>query len=305
MQKNLILSVADNYTYTDLARFFTSLSKTAYQGHVCVFIGPHNHVDLRPQLEKIGIELIPYRPIFPFLPHPHSQNFATLPDPIHIYNYRHFLYYDYLLHHGHRFNNVLLTDVKDVIFQQDPFAFPMQDALHVAMETQTIAECTWTQDWILAEYPSTVMTELASRQVTCAGTTLGPTGHVMRYLHTMLTTIATMNDAVNCADQAIQNVLLYQGALEPTVRLLNAAGILVTVGTIDPAICHYSKQGYLLTNQGHRVLTIHQADRHPSMLWQLDRFIFDRPWIMSKIKHWVSNSFFLQKAKSLLTALWS
>ncbi|WP_133271228.1 hypothetical protein [Hymenobacter radiodurans] len=142
------------------------------------------------------------------------------------------------------------------------------------METQTIVECTWTWEWLLAGYDEAILEEIKDKRVTCAGTTLGPTAQVMRYLRTILAAIATTKDAVNCVDQAIHNFLFYQGALEPTIQLDNQQGIIMTVGTADPSPYIYDKRGYLLRRDGQPVLTIHQADRHPQMLQELDKFIF-------------------------------
>ncbi|QDA59268.1 hypothetical protein [Hymenobacter jejuensis] len=284
MKKNLILGIADNYSYFDLIRFFKSLSKVNFQGHICIFIGPNNKPDLVYNLKNKKIELISYRLDFPFIDTPHPDNFPSLPSPIHIYNYRHFMYYNYLLENGEEYDNVLLTDIKDVIFQKDPFDFTIEDALYVAIEAHIISDCIWTKQWLLAGYDKEVLDRIKNKRVTCAGTTMGPTEQIKRYLKIMLTAIVATNDAVNCVDQAIQNVLLYQGVLEPTIRLHNEEGIIVTVGTDDPSKYNYNSQGCLLNQKGYPALTIHQADRHPAMLQKLDKFIFKQPFPLSIIK---------------------
>jgi hypothetical protein len=169
------------------------------------------------RIRRCGAEVVRYGKRFPFVADPHPDNVRSLPEPIHIYNYRHFLYYDYLLKHEGEFANVLITDVKDVVFQRDPFDFPIRERIHVAMENPAIpiGRCPWTAPWVVAGYGEEVLERMRHCEMSCAGTTIAPAPLMKRYLRAMLDEIGRMRDAHACADQAAHNLLLHEGAPRP------------------------------------------------------------------------------------------
>jgi hypothetical protein len=230
-----------------------------------------------------GAELIPYRRKFPFIPDPHPEAPRSLPEPIYIFNYRHFLYYDYLLKRGREFRNVLLTDVKDVVFQRDPFAFAIADRIHVAMENPDIplGACPWTSQWVLAGYPAEVLERLRDKALSCAGTTLAPVPLMMRYLELMLREIAVMKDAYECADQAAHNLLLHEGKLDPVERLRNFEGPILTVGT-EPSY-RLNEANELVNRDGAAIAIVHQYDRHSELMR-----LFEAKAVPSFWRRWTS-----------------
>lgn len=284
MAQNLILGLVHDFNYFRIERFFKSLYKTPFKGHVCIFLGPGADEKTRETLTGLGVETIRYTTSFPYIDSPHSDNFKSLPDNIAIYNFRHFLYYDYLLKNGSKFSNVLLTDVKDVVFQKDPFDFAIEDKLYVALEKQTIADCAWTGKWILEGYDNETLQPIQHNLASCAGTTMGPTKHMMQYLYKMLTQINQLKDANASADQAPHNVLLYNHELDPVVKLLTDSDIIMTVGSLHDYPFAYDKEGFLLSGNGKRVNIIHQADRRVELQKQLDKFIFKKPFPLSLVK---------------------
>ena len=277
MKPNLILSISDNYNYSHLSRFFKSLFKSGFKGKMCLFVGPNTGVHTVRKLQSMGVETIAYKPHFPYIDAPHPDNFKQLPDPIHIYNFRHFLYYDYLLKHEGEFGNVLLTDVRDVVFQKEPFDFPIEQSLYVAMESREkiVGSCPYNSAWVLAGYGQQKLDEMAQHIVSCAGTTLGPLPQIKRYLHTLLTAILTLKDAYGCADQAVHNDLLHTGVLKPVRQLFNDDSPILTVGHEHEF--QHDAQGYLLDGQGHRANIVHQYDRHPGLMKIIDKQVFSNP----------------------------
>ena len=272
--ENLILSIV-NKDFSDLDRFFISLTDSGYQGHTCIFAGPNSDPTLMAKLAADGVEIIRFETIFPYVSDPHPDNFKSLPSNTILFNYRYFLYYDYLLKFPGRFANVLLSDIRDVVFQRDPFEIITTDALYIALENNTVDGCEFTKDWIQAGYEQTILDEIKPAPLSCSGTTLGPTAHVLRYLKAMVTEMTTVRDAYHCFCQGIHNVLLHTGQLEPTVRISNQDGLIMTVGIYqDPYQLRYDKQGYMLGKGSERAYIVHQFDRHIAAMLQLDKFIF-------------------------------
>ncbi|GAB3637405.1 hypothetical protein GCM10027422_29950 [Hymenobacter arcticus] len=274
MQNNLILTISDNYNFFHLSRFFLSLFKTPFKGKAVLYAGPNTGESSIKKLESIGVEVIRYNTIFPYIAKPHPDNFKLLPDPIHIYNFRHFLYLDYLLKHEGEFEKVLLTDVRDVVFQRDPFDFNMENALYVAMESRTrkTADCQYNSAWIKNGYGEEVMLEMAPHIISCAGTTLGPTHRVKTYLEALLREIMTLRDAYDCADQAVHNRLLQQGKLEPVIRLYNEDSPVLTVGAEPNFVL--DAEGFVLDGKGTRPTIVHQYDRHPALMAAMDKLVY-------------------------------
>jgi hypothetical protein len=271
---DLILGIVEEYHWHQIARFLLTLRRTRFSGHLCLFAGPGISSATQHKLKKNGAEVIPYGRRFPFIADPHPDAPKSLPEPTYIFNYRHFLYYDYLLKHGHRFRNVLLTDVKDVVFQKDPFDFPIGDQLYVAMESTSIpiGDCVFTSGWIVAGYGEDVLDELKDKELSCAGTVLGTVEAIRRYLRSMLDQIQQMRDAYDCADQAAHNLMLHRGELQPATRLYNFRGPVATVGT--EANMAANDRGQLVNEDESVIAIVHQYDRHPELVRLFDRLAY-------------------------------
>lgn len=295
--RDLILGTVENYDFYEFRRFLMTLRQTRFRGHACLFVGPGISRRTVAKIRKYGVEVVRYRGAFPFVANPHPDAPHALPEPIYVFNYRHFLYYNYLLKHGTIFRNVLLTDVKDVVFQRDPFAFAVGDRIHVAMENPDIpvGSCPWTSQWILAGYPPEVLERLQDEEMSCAGTTLAPVPRMMRYLELMLAEIARMKDAYECADQAAHNLLLHEGKLEPANRLRNFEGPILTVGTEPRYELNDDKE--LVNHDGSAIAVVHQYDRHPELVR-----IYEEKAVPSALRRRASKAAYRAKgaARSLL-----
>jgi hypothetical protein len=276
--QDLILGTVEYYDFYEFRRFLMTLRQTSFRGHVCLFVGPGISRRTIKKIRQYDVEIVRYRGAFPFVADPHPEAPRSLPEPIYVFNYRHFFYYDYLLKHGRKFRNVLITDVKDVVFQRDPFGLPISDRIHVAMENPDIpvGACPWTSQWILAGYPPTVLEALRNADLSCAGTTIAPVPQMMRYLELMLAEIAVMKDAHECADQAAHNLLLHEGKLDRVERLRNFEGPILTVGT-EPTY-ELNKNDELINRDGSVIAVVHQYDRHPDLVRLFERKAVESAW---------------------------
>ena len=75
-----------------------------------------------------------------------------------------------------------------------------------------------------------MLERLKDKEMSCAGTTLGPVPHMMRYLKLMLAGIAGMKDPFACAIRRPAS-LLHHGKLDPIKKLANFEGPILTVGS--------------------------------------------------------------------------
>jgi hypothetical protein len=288
--RNLVLGIIDNYNYHDISLFLLSLKKVNYSGHICLFVGPNVSQRTVKSIKEHGVEVILYKKEFPFITDPHPGNFARLPEPIHIYNFRHFLYYNYLLTHQHDFKNVLITDVKDVVFQKDPFDFTIEEKIYVAVENVSVPifENHYTAMWIRRGYDECVLSMVGQNEVICAGTTLAPLQLMLKFLKRLIEEFFNVKDAYKCADQAMLNVLIHTNQIE-VFRCYNFYGPFLTLDT--QADYRLNNENDLVNRNGDVINIVHQYDRYPQLLRIFVRqhqasafWIMEYPKLKSRIK---------------------
>jgi hypothetical protein len=170
---------------------------------------------------------------------------------------RFFLYYRHLRSHGHAYENVMLTDVRDVIFQDDPFAFDIGGVLNCYLEDMgaTLGTEPYNRRWLRTAFGDAVADELRDRPIVCAGVTIGPTALVVDYLRVMVDHLLRLPVQTTGLDQAVHNYLLHSKRVPSALLVPNGNGTVATLG-ITPA----DEVGPLL---GAAVL--HQYDRHPEL----------------------------------------
>jgi hypothetical protein len=170
---------------------------------------------------------------------------------------RFFLYYRYLRSRGHAYENVMLTDVRDVLFQDDPFDFDIGTRLHCFLEDarQTLATEPYNRKWLRMAFGPELADELGSRPIACAGVSIGPTELVIGYLRVMVDHLLRLRVQAVGLDQAVHNYVLHSERVSGAQLVPNGAGPVATLGIVP-----VEDLGPLL---GASVL--HQYDRHPEL----------------------------------------
>jgi hypothetical protein len=287
---NLILGAVEGMTWQLLRPFVLSLRRTGFDGELVLFAagidrttrrslasaGVEVRALRRAQVSLAGRTLQPYDPVFGRL-HRHYPTLirqASRPfgDPkaaarrtaalVSVRDTRRFLVYlDYLSKIDASYGNVMLTDVRDVFFQADPFAFDLGGELHCFLEdsAETLGTQPYNRKWLKAAFGADVLAELGGKPIACAGVTVGPLQLVLRYLEVMADFLLRLPHQGVGLDQAVHNYVLHKG-LVPGARLIpNGAGIVSTLGIVPEA-----RVDELL---GSAVL--HQYDRHPALTARL------------------------------------
>lgn len=177
--------------------------------------------------------------------------------------YAHYL--DYLRQNDA--DRVLITDLRDVLFQDDPFSNEGA-ALEVVLEDKhvTIGAEPFNRRWIRGLYGRRVLNELANQTVSCSGTVLGTRDGMLRYLDRMANEIARQTRPLGSHDQAIHNHLLRRGALDPVVIHQNEVGPVLTMGQQRDINV---RDGVVRNADGSTVAILHQYDRHPHLFCKI------------------------------------
>ncbi|KGP91150.1 hypothetical protein N780_17755 [Pontibacillus chungwhensis BH030062] len=253
-KRNLIMGLISHYSWEDIKPFFLSLEKVNYSGEVVMFF-EHINEETQNTLKNlnVNISLIPYERI-------------GLEKTFDIIDYRHYLYLNFLRAHGHRYNKVLLTDVRDVFFQLNPFDAGWSDgSITVAKEELKIKDEYWNTKWILTKFGNHIYQQLENETIICAGTTYGPTELILAYLEEMVYHLFQLHyfpQIIN--DQAVHNYLIHSGKVQPVAYSDNEKGPIMTVAFEHNFHINHANQ--ILLKSGAVAAIIHQYDRHEHLM---------------------------------------
>lgn len=286
MLDNLILSTVQNLEYDAVAPFLESLRATGSMAKVHFFVRGVSADSIR-KMESLGVST----QRFHYLNFRHRQPLLVLwpvwrrmlarrgfagkcalaKKIFHLMGVRFAYYYDYLEKNRARFQNVLLTDCRDVYFQRDPFAEPIAPGIHCFLEarTQIIGTCPHNTRMFQKTFPQGVLAKLAKFPVSCAGTTLGDVESILVYLKAMIETLCAAEKMYSGSDQAVHNYLIHQGLLPQLHLHDNYGGLVFTAGCESAESIRLNQQGEVIRNDSSAYSILHQYDRHKDLCTSL------------------------------------
>lgn len=298
--RHLILAAATGYRWPQLAAFVSTLRRTGYAGDVVMLVGKLPRADAA-RLRDAGVTLWHVHPALSRLPTFWRRKFFsrrlgwlhrgfgpvcdTLPLPQttrrltkawcgrvfhHVACSRYFFYLAYLHAHAARYDRVLLTDVRDVVFQADPFSWESGAPLQFFLEHRgtTIGGHPGNALWMRNAYGEAALAQLARQRVSCSGVTFGSTEGMLRYLAAMTDQIAAATPRISGFDgydQAVHNHLIHTNAFPDAELLENGRGPVLTMHGVPTAEFRLAPDGRLLDDAGRLVPVLHQYDRHPPL----------------------------------------
>lgn len=250
MDANLILGLAAGYHYGDMRPFLASLEESGFRGACVLFVSPTTR-DL-DRMAAHGVTILPM---------PTASR--TLPANAR----RYFLYREYLLGSAIRYRRILLTDVRDVIFQTDPFDADWADGLNCVLEDPraTIGQCPHNSRWVRQHQGENTLAQVADKPVSCSGTVVADSDAMLGYLDAMTRRLVPFTPGERMAgyDQGVHNVLVHTGVL-PNLTLHDNDGPILTLAATEgePAV---DAQGFVRNARGHIPVMVHQYDRKPAL----------------------------------------
>lgn len=167
-------------------------------------------------------------------------------------------------------SKVLLTDVRDVVFQRDPFV-DIDGKLHVGEEDKLIMKEPDNLRWIFAltEDYST-LERLLEKRVICSGVTLAPANVLRQYLDDFAYQAMAVWHRIRSGgafDQGIHNLLLSGGKTTIPISLEPLGSSLVmTVCDEWEKYWTLDEQTGVLGKDGKRVAIVHQFDRKQRLI---------------------------------------
>ena len=262
--KNLIIGVIKNYNFRDVKPFVSTLMKTGYKGEV-VFFCNNVSIESQDKLRKHGVTCINFGISYPYVEKQYSADIGILPKSfskqLHLFSLRQILYYLYLNNCGKKYENIMLTDVRDVIFQKDPFDFIINGNLCCTLESEDwpISKSSFNATEIETVFGVEAYEKIKANLISNCGVTIGPSVLIMKYLEKMIDLILSGGGST-ITDQGIHNYIMWNGMIPNIKFLKNNEGPVLTLGY--EKIVHRNKDKKIVDNKGNIINIIHQYDRH-------------------------------------------
>lgn len=243
---DLILGYATGYDAADVAPFVRSL-RAVFHGPVVLVVD--QDPALLAFLAENRIEAVAPATVETWSPHPVVARFAA---------------FDRLMSERPEARNVLLTDVRDVVFQAAPFE-PQPKGLEFFNEYAdgVLADHAFNMKYLRGVGGEAIARALADKPCVCVGTVMGPRDAMMRFCRTLLMLVAVPRSEIGGAfgaDQAACNIAVHLGLIEGEIA--SNYGRVATLGLTQSENLRVT-DGRIVNPDGSVSPVVHQHDRHP------------------------------------------
>ncbi len=269
-KNNLIIGIANNYTFNDIKPFIISLRETGYNEDLVLFAETTDPT-VKKNAHKYNITCIEYSAKYPFL-FTVKNNDPILPPKstkdFHLFSYRHIIYYQYLINNTQNYSHIMITDVRDVIFQANPFNWISDSNLHCFLEAtgeKIKDDHAHNASWVKNALGEKTLTLIGNNPISCAGIVIGETTAIKDYITKMTNIIITNPNASGPTDQGLHNYLVHTDKLINMMLHKNNESPVLTIGRMPHGIIPLSHDKRFLNKDKSIPAILHQYDRHPDI----------------------------------------
>ncbi|MGV9010850.1 hypothetical protein [Brevundimonas sp.] len=247
-QGHAVLGYATGYDAAGIAPFVRSL-RAVFDGTVALIVD--DRPDVAALLSQHDVIAVAPDMVEGWAPHPVMQRFVA---------------FDRLLRSWPNVDGVLITDVRDVIFQADPFS-PWPDRLLAFQEYEAgvLSDHAFNMKYVRALAGDGLAKIVSQQPCICVGTVMGPRADILRLCRAILMLAATPRSAIGGAfgaDQAACNLAIHLGMIE--AQVLPNYGRVATLGLTEGAKLTFM-DGKVVNPDGTISAIVHQHDRHPHL----------------------------------------
>lgn len=226
---NLIIGGCYGYEFNQIKYWINSLNRCGFEGDkVLILFG--NPTDLNQKIEEQGVKVFNYA--YDGNVAPHVQRFLAI--------------YDYLT--KNEYDNVITTDVRDVIFQRDPFEWLEQHSypkIVAASECLKYKDEPWGNQNLHEAYGGYIHQLYKNNTIY----NVGVFGGQYRAVRDMCLNIAinSINREIKICDQAVFNVTIYNDIYKNDMIFADVKDLWAAhLGTLaDPSKLAYFKPNFL------------------------------------------------------------
>jgi hypothetical protein len=296
--RDVVLGYNHGYNWNAIAPFINSLRDTGFTGEVGLFTSgvsssaineicsnnvtviqsPCQRTKLRKKLAKLwaGLRFLPAQ-----------MRLSVLRTICPFGTFRYFLYAQYLAEYGSAYRQVMLTDIRDVVFQRNPFDDNLARGVHLFEEDHrhTIRSEGSNTAWVQKSYGTEMLNQIGLLPILCAGTILGDAAATSRFLDHLCRTIAKSRSIrLSGIDQGIFNVAVRACHYPELHSHKNGESTVLTMGLMGTSDILLNDQGYVVRANQEIIPVLHQFDRHPEIAARLRVFRAQRPLCEVKIR---------------------
>ncbi len=253
-RRRLIVGAASNYRPEQLRPFVESLRATGYAGDVIITL---NFWNWRLQSYLRRFRVTPYL----------SWSTRRVHGPAATHRYD---FYERIARQNlARYDEMMVTDTRDVLFQRDPFADLGSSACHYYLEhpSMTIGEEPTNARWTKLFLPAEQAAALVRYRISCCGIVMGGMAEMNVYLARMaadLRAVPFADRRRGGADTSLHQRLVYLAGGVPGVVVENNVHV-ATMGLEPAATYLVGDDGVVRTAGGHVPAILHQYDRVPQV----------------------------------------
>ncbi|MBR9706712.1 hypothetical protein GOV14_06775 [Candidatus Pacearchaeota archaeon] len=254
-KKNVIIGVVKNYSYKKIRPFVKSLRDTGFNGDIVLFCNEVPKKTIKQlKAEKVIVKEFKIKSHEHLIP---AKQIEKIPyDQLPLMSYRFILYLDFLLENKEKYENIMLSDIGDVIFQKDPFDFNIGKMNCFFLMNCPIKEAPAYVSWLKKVYGIKIFNKLKNKNMSCAGTFIADYDNMIKYLKLMKQEIFKGND------QCVHNYICYSGVLK-NIKLFENGDVIATVASkqeLQKAII--VKKNKVFSKKGELINIIHGYNRH-------------------------------------------
>jgi hypothetical protein len=265
--RRLVLGAAIGFDVEQVRVFVESLRGSGYGGDVLILIRwPGLRVGR--YLKSRGVDVIRVFQTRSFSRSVHAKRYA--------------IYLDYLKARAAHYDQVMMSDVRDVVFQANPFAAIESPKCHFYLEAaRTIAEDATNLRWVRGCFPAAEAEALSHHRISCSGITIGGTAEITTYLERMVAKINAVPQRIyrtigHGYDQAIHNYLVYmQPGIDGIVEENN--GHIATMALEPRDAYRLDGTARIWGSDGRLYPICHQYDRFPDIRAAVEARYAEKP----------------------------
>jgi hypothetical protein len=281
---NAVITACANYNSIDLEAFFQSLQRCV-KNYKCIVFTHNLTKDTIQWLRDLGAELVPMqiggwqRGIFnrfarftdrnPLRYLPKEMAFELAFHTAPIMSLRFLYYREWLSQRAGEYDKVFITDLKDVVFQDDPFSYLQQQEVQFFLESQEIGCANDVNSiWMDRIYSRQQSRGMLGKINSCAGTTLGSSRSILKYLEEMNREfINAIQTPKSGEDQAMHNMILRREHASFQRRAVpNAEGAVLTVLNTPESEYVLGADDLVRNKAGVVIPVLHTYDRYPDLV---------------------------------------
>ncbi len=298
--RDLVLGCGTDYSRDQMLPFVASLRATGFAGDIGLVVYAGQCAALAEMVERYSVTLIPIQRTPAWLPSSlggrlqnrgrmlfvHQAISRMLPvicanrgamgllAPrlhyfFHIACGRYLLYFAFLLQRRATYARVLLSDVRDVVFQADPFFYAKDSVLTCFWDARMcLGDEPINTGWMAETFGEAYCTSRKGARISCSGTTLGDCESMLAYLSEMSRELLRrLPRAVGLhgVDQAVHNFLIWESRLANLRMCENRENAVMTLKNEPFSKDWFDARGVLLNADGRPAPVLHQYEFHPEL----------------------------------------